>query len=48
MKTPQPVCCFLSVPVEVRVKTWEILGFQVAKMPVKGKLVAIGASQKYN
>lgn len=38
----------MSVPMAVRVKTGEILGFAVAEMPAKGKLAAIGASQKYN
>ena len=37
----------LSVPMAVRFKTGEILGFAVAKMPAKGKLAAIGASH-YN
>lgn len=32
----------LSVPVVVRVRTGEILGFEVARMPAKGKLTAIG------
>ncbi|MCW5156454.1 hypothetical protein [Burkholderia cenocepacia] len=36
----------LSVPMVVRVKTGEILGFAVAKMPAKGKLAQIGV-QKY-
>ncbi len=31
----------LSVPMIVRVKTGEILGFAVAKMPAKGKLAQI-------
>ena len=37
----------VSVPMIVRVKTGEILGFKVAKMPSKGKLASIGVS-KYN
>lgn len=37
----------LSVAMLVRVKTGEILGFTIAKMPSKGKLASIGAS-KYN
>lgn len=37
----------LSVAMVVRVKTSEILGFTVAKMPSKGKLAEIGES-KYN
>lgn len=37
----------LSVPMAVRVKTGEILGFSVAKMPSKGPLAQIG-TQKYN
>jgi len=40
--------CCVSVPMAVRVKTGEILGFAVAEMPAKGKLAAIGASPKYN
>jgi hypothetical protein len=40
--------CCVSVPMAVRVKTGEILGFTVAEMPAKGKLAAIGASPKYN
>ncbi len=32
----------LSVPVMVRPKTGEILGFKIAKMPAKGKLAKIG------
>lgn len=32
----------LSVPMVIRVKTGEILGFAVAKMPAKGKLAQIG------
>lgn len=32
----------LSVPMVVRIKTGEILGFAVAKMPAKGKLAQIG------
>ena len=35
----------LSVPMAVRVKTGEILGFAVAKMPAKGKLTQIGVSK---
>jgi transposase-like protein len=34
----------LSVPMVVRVKTGEILGFAVAKMPAKGLLASVGAS----
>jgi transposase-like protein len=34
----------LSVPMAVRFKTGEILGFAVAKMPAKGKLADIGIS----
>jgi hypothetical protein len=37
----------VSVPMVVRIKTGEILGFAVAKMKSKGKLAAIGKS-KYN
>jgi transposase-like protein len=37
--------CCVSVPMAVRVKTGEILGFAVAKMPAKGKLAAIGYSK---
>ncbi|MET3109472.1 hypothetical protein AAKU58_004329 [Oxalobacteraceae bacterium GrIS 1.18] len=37
--------CCLSVPVAVRVKTGEILGFAVAKMPAKGKLASIGVAK---
>ncbi|HVI39468.1 MAG TPA: hypothetical protein VM577_02315 [Anaerovoracaceae bacterium] len=37
----------LSVPMVVRVKTGEILGFSVAKMPSKGKLAELGR-KKYN
>lgn len=37
----------LSVPMIVRVKTGEILGFAVAKMPSKGMLAEIG-KKKYN
>lgn len=40
--------CCVSVPMAVRVKTGEILGFAVARMPAKGKLAAIGFSPKYN
>ncbi len=37
----------LSVPMAVRVKTGDILGFSVAKMPAKGLLAQVGV-QKYN
>ena len=37
----------LSVPLVVRVKTGEILGFSVAKMPARGTLAQLGL-QKYN
>lgn len=37
----------LSVPLVVRVKTGEILGFAVAKMPARGTLAQLGL-QKYN
>lgn len=35
----------LSVPMVVRVKTGEILGFAVARMPAKGKLAQIGQNR---
>lgn len=35
----------LSVPLVVRVKTGEILGFSVAKMPAKGLLAQIGVAK---
>lgn len=35
----------LSVPMAVRVKTGEILGFTVARMPANGKLASIGVSK---
>ena len=38
----RPKC--VSVAMAVRVKTGQILGFNIARMPAKGKLAAIGAS----
>ena len=38
----------LSVPLVVRVKTGEILGFSVAKMPAKGLLAQIGKKNLVN